>query len=218
MMLCCEIKSRILFISVYDDLHLSSREVLIESLITVVSGLPRSGTSMLMGMLEAGGMSILTDQQRRPDEDNPRGYYEFEDVKGLPQNISWIPDARGKVVKIISHLLYHLPPHEQYRVIFINRDMTEILASQRKMLLRRGAVSIGPGDEVMGEKFAAHLGQIRKWLAGQKHIEVLSVQYSDIIEHPDAEAERIVSFLGLPLDIESMKAAVAVSLYRNRRS
>jgi hypothetical protein len=218
MVLFCGRKSRILLIQNHSYSHLSPPEVPIKPFITVVSGLPRSGTSMLMRMIEAGGMEILADQNRVADEDNPRGYYEFGDVKGLPGNTVWIPDARGKAVKIISHLLYHLPPEEQYRVIFINRDMTEILASQKKMLERRGIAATGPSDTIMAGKFSAHLDQISTWLTAQKHITVLSVQYKDILASPHDEVGRVVSFLELPLDHEAMKSAVDKSLYRNRRS
>ena len=110
-----------------------------DEFITVVSGLPRSGTSMMMKMLEAGGIPPVTDELRTADEDNPKGYYEFERVKAMDQgDTSWVVGARGKVVKVISALLKHLPPGEQYRVVFVRRNMPEILASQRKMLIHRG--------------------------------------------------------------------------------
>lgn len=100
--------------------------------------MPRSGTSMMMKMLEAGGMKILTDSQRTADEDNPKGYYEFELVKLIQRDKSWLPRAKGKVVKIISELLKNLPPDYQYKAIFMRRNLAEILAFQRQMLIRRG--------------------------------------------------------------------------------
>src|SRR5687768_1736541 len=106
--------------------------------ITVVSGLPRSGTSMMMKMLEAGGLEPVVDHVRKPDEDNPKGYYEFERVKALENDREWLPEAKGKFVKVISMLLRHLPADHRFKVIFMQRNMPEVLASQKKMLVRRG--------------------------------------------------------------------------------
>jgi hypothetical protein len=107
--------------------------------IVVVSGLPRSGTSMMMKMLEAGGIPVLTDYEREADEDNPKGYFEFERVKNLKDgDDAWLPQAKGKVVKVIAALLTDLPSSYEYEVIFMRRAMPEILASQRQMLIRRG--------------------------------------------------------------------------------
>src|SRR5262249_30630691 len=102
--------------------------------IIIVSGLPRSGTSLMMQMLDGGGVPVLTDNIRAADTDNPRGYYEFEPVKATKRDATWLPAARGKAVKMVSQLLYHLPPGETYRVLFLERDLEEVLASQEKML------------------------------------------------------------------------------------
>lgn len=104
-----------------------------QDLITIVSGLPRSGTSMMMSMLEAGGMDVLTDGIRGADEDNPRGYYEFERVKQIEHDKGWLSDARGKAVKMVAALLKYLPPEYQYQVVFVRRNMDEVLASQRRI-------------------------------------------------------------------------------------
>ena len=106
--------------------------------IIVVSGLPRSGTSLMMQMLAAGGVEVVTDHVRTADTDNPRGYYEFELVKKIKQDASWLPEARGKAVKMVSQLLYDLPAGEKYRIIFLERDLDEVLVSQEKMLERLG--------------------------------------------------------------------------------
>lgn len=192
------------------------RSSIIEPFITVVSGLPRSGTSMVMHMLKAGGMAILTDHVRSADEDNPRGYFEFEPVKNLARDSSWIPQARGKAVKIISHLLVHLPADEHYKIIFVHRDIREIMVSQQKMLERRGTRNPAQDDAVLLQKFETHLRNIEDRLGNQKHMECLSVQYSDIIAEPDRAAERIRDFLGLPLDTGKMASSVDPGLYRNR--
>ena len=134
--------------------------------ITVVSGLPRSGTSMMMKMLAAGGMPILTDNTRIPDDDNPGGYFELEKVKALKDGENeWLSEAQGKAVKIISALLEHLPSQYQYRIIFIHRDLGEILASQKQMLVRRGEPADKIDDESLGALFQKHLLQVEKWLS-----------------------------------------------------
>jgi hypothetical protein len=188
-----------------------------EEFITVVSGLPRSGTSMMMKMLEAGGIPPMTDQVRTADSDNPKGYYEFERVKQLDKgDTAWLPEARGKVVKVISALLKYLTAGEQYRVVFIRRNMDEILASQRKMLVNRGEDPDKQDDTQMAILFQKHLGQVQNWLASQPNMKVLYLHYSDIMDNPQPEIEKINVFLGGSLDVERMAAAVDPDLYRNR--
>ena len=187
--------------------------------ITVVSGLPRSGTSMMMKMLEAGGIPPITDKLREADEDNPKGYYEFERVKQMDQgDTSWVVDARGKVVKVISALLKHLPPGEQYRVVFVRRNMAEILASQRKMLIRRGEDPDKMDDAQMAMLFEKHLKQVDEWLKAQPNFRVLYVHYSDILSDPRPQIARINDFLGGNMDEEAMAAAIDPNLYRNRQN
>ena len=128
-----------------------------QQIITIVSGLPRSGTSMMMKMLEAGGMQVLTDHIRTADEDNPKGYYEFERVKQIEHDQAWLPDAQGKVVKMISALLKHLPSSYTYKVIFMRRNIDEILASQKQMLIRRGEPTDVVSDEKLTELFDRHI-------------------------------------------------------------
>lgn len=185
------------------------------NLITIVSGLPRSGTSLMMKMLEAGGISPLIDQIRTADIDNPKGYYEFERVKQLPQDTAWLPDAEGKAVKMVSMLLYELPKDRQYRVIFMRRAMPEILASQKKMLLRRNH-DMHIDDAEMKELFEGHVKNISAWLKEQPHLTVLEVWYNDMMKQPAIEAERINTFLGGQLDTQAMANTVDLSLYRNR--
>lgn len=187
-----------------------------EEFITVVSGLPRSGTSMMMHMLEAGGMPILTDRVRRADEDNPRGYYEFERVKKIKQDASWLPEAMGKAVKIISMLLLELPSSYPCRVIFLRRDMPEILASQRHMMIRRGETVDSMSDERMAEVYEKHLAHVQAWLSAQTCFQTLYIEYKRVIEYPYQVASQVNAFLGGGLDTHAMGKAVDPELYRQR--
>jgi hypothetical protein len=184
--------------------------------IVVVSGLPRSGTSMLMRMLAAGGLELVTDGERAADEDNPLGYFELERVKALDRgDAAWVPAARGKAVKVISFLLEKLPRGFDYRVVFLDRALPEVLASQRTMLARRGERS-ETDDERMAEVFEAHLRKVRRLLREDARFEALEVAYAEVLADPAAQARRIARFLALPLDVDAMAAAVDASLYRNR--
>lgn len=184
-------------------------------MITVVSGLPRSGTSLLMKMLEAGGMAPLIDEVRTADIDNPKGYYEYERVKQLPHDTAWLPNAEGKVVKMVSMLLYELPTDRQYRVVFMRRAMPEILASQKKMLLRRDK-DMKIDDAEMKELFEGHLQNMLAWLKTQTHLTALEIWYNDVMKQPAEEAKKINQFLGNGLDTAAMVAVVDKALYRNR--
>ena len=189
-----------------------------DQFITIVSGLPRSGTSMMMKMIDAGGIPPLTDALRVADEDNPKGYYEFERVKQMDKgDIAWVPEARGKAIKVISALLKHLPATEQYRVIFIRRNIDEILASQRKMLIRRGEDPDKQDDAQMKVLFEKHVRGVEAWLAGQRNVRTLYVHYSDMLGDPQPQIERVNAFLGGKLDTARMAEVVDPSLYRNRR-
>ena len=185
--------------------------------IVVVSGLPRSGTSMTMKMLEAGGVEVFVDGIRTADEDNPKGYFEDERVKDLHKDIdkSWLADSRGKVVKIISFLLPHLPETNNYRVLFMRRSLQEVLASQAKMLERRGETS-ETSDEKMLELWENHLWRVNWQLEKQPQFTALDVHYTAVLDSPREEAEKIRDFLGQPLDVEAMAGVVDRSLYRNR--
>jgi len=183
--------------------------------ITIVSGLPRSGTSLMMQLLDSGGIPAVTDNIRTADTDNPRGYYEFEQVKKIKDDTSWLPGTRGKVFKVVSQLLYLLPPTESYKVIFQERNLDEVLDSQEKMLARLGRPA-APRDEI-AKAFTTHLDRLFEWLATQKHIGLLKVKYADVVAQPQAEAERINAFLGGRLNVAEAMKAVDPSLYRNRK-
>lgn len=185
--------------------------------IVIVSGLPRSGTSMMMKMLEAGGIGVIIDNIRKADEDNPKGYYEFEDVKRIKEDVSWLRDAQGKAVKMVSMLLYELPSTYNYKIIFMCRGIGEILASQRKMLERKGEKNI-PADDEMGRLYDKHLREIEEWLGRQTNIKVIYLQYRDVLNTPHESAKKIIRFLNAPLDLEKMAQAVDRTLYRNKNA
>ncbi len=185
--------------------------------VIVVSGLPRSGTSMMMQMLEAGGVAVLTDRARAADEDNLKGYYEFERVKALPQDTAWLKEAGGKAVKIVSELLRRLPADHAYRVIFMRRDLREVLASQGQMLVRRGVASSGVSDDRMAEVFRKHLREVEAWLEGQPNVAVFYADYNGILKEPARWAEEIGRFLGGRLDVKRMAGVVDGVLYRQRK-
>jgi hypothetical protein len=194
------------------------RRLLYGEPVIVVSGLPRSGTSMAMQMLAAAGVPVVTDGIRKPGEDNPKGYYEDERVKDLYKedvDRSWLRDARGKAVKIISFLLKDLPDTNNYRVIFMKRALPEVLASQKKMLERRGETDES-SDERMLELWENHLWRAGYLLKHGAQFETLDVAYADVIRDPLSEARRIRDFLALEASAETMAAAVDESLYRNR--
>lgn len=184
--------------------------------IIVVSGLPRSGTSLMMNMLAAGGLPVLTDSLRSADDDNPNGYFEFGPVKKLADGRSeWLPQADRKVVKIISALLEHLPNSYHYKIIFMERDLKEILASQRTMLSRRHEQA-RIGDAEMEEQFQKHLTAIKYWLARQPNMNVFYVDYNKMMSSPEDYYQAIADFLVFPLDIPKMRSVPNAQLYRNR--
>jgi len=185
--------------------------------IVVVSGLPRSGTSMIMKMLEAGGIPVIIDGIRTADEDNPKGYYEDERVKNLAQEKDkrWLKASKGRAIKIISYLLKELPVTYNYDILFIRRELSEVLASQSKMLARRGEPS-GTSDERMVELYESDLWKANYLMKRATHFRILEIHYRLVLENPRKEAERIDAFLGGTLDAEKMAGVVDPALYRNR--
>lgn len=185
-----------------------------DSPLTIVSGLPRSGTSLMMQLLAAGGLEPLTDQLRTPDQSNPRGYFEYEPVKSLARDQSWLPEARGKVVKIIVQLLAYLPPELPVRIILLERDLDEVLASQAKMLNK----SIPPAQwQTLKETFRKHWEQARQTFSLRPESSLIVVNYRELVTSPETVIERLERFLA-PADLrrEKMLAAIDPALYRNR--
>ena len=184
--------------------------------IVIVSGLPRSGTSLSMSAISAGGMEPLVDHIRKADEDNPKGYYEFEPVKKTKNDAAWLDDATGKAVKMVYRLLYNLPDSHWYKVVFMQRDLNEVLASQSKMLERSDKPAGALPDEKMQTLFTAELDKCKKWMAEQPNIKVLYIDHRDMINDGPAQAQKINAFLDGGLDEEAMAAVVDPDLYRNR--
>jgi len=191
---------------------------LVRDFITVVSGLPRSGTSLMMQMLHAGGLPALTDGLRAADENNQRGYFEYEPVKRLRSDRSWLPQARGQAVKIIHLLLrdLQLDGSLQYRIVFMQRPLDEVLSSQRAMLQREGKAGADPA--VLKKAFESQLAQLDTWLAAQPFIAVMRVPYHQVVQQPQSVAEALTGFLGLGLDTAAMVRAVDPALHRQRGS
>ncbi len=189
-----------------------------ERTVVVVSGLPRSGTSMMMQMLRAGGVPVLTDDVRGPDEDNPKGYLEYEKAKRLKNDTQWLREARGKAVKIVAQLLPYLPQDRElnYRVIFMLRDLDEVIASQRKMLQRQGRKGASLSEDALKRIFSHHLVRTRRFLA-VREIPTLYIDYNETLRAPLETAEKVSEFLDGKLDIRAMAEAVDPSLKRQYR-
>jgi len=185
------------------------------SWITVVSGLPRSGTSLMMRMLEAGGMPVLMDEQREADEDNPNGYYELQDVKALQDSSDWLADATGHAVKMVYRLLSQLPVDHEYRVVLMRRNPDEILNSQKRMLERSGIKTDIP-DEQMKAMFERELNQLYSWLPDQKHLDVINVSYNELLSRPVTVLSQLNRHMEFTLDVDAMAATIDPKLYRNR--
>lgn len=185
-------------------------------MITIVSGLPRSGTSLMMQMLVAGGMRALTDEVRRPDEDNPRGYFEWEPIKRLSKEPHLVLAAEGMVVKVVSELLTSLPLGPAYRVVFMERPLAEVLQSQEAMLRRRGKLD-ALGTETVARAFREHLAEVREWLVSREDVAVCRIGLRKLMEDPVAHATAVRDFVGVFLDVEGMARQVDRQLYRNRR-
>jgi hypothetical protein len=187
--------------------------------IPIVSGLPRSGTSLMMSMLAAGGLEVLTDQLRTPDDDNPVGYFELEEVKKLIKGEhSWLARSNGKAVKVISTLLPYLPDGYRYRIIFMRRAIEEVLASQQKMLINRGENPHKVSDDQMAEMFEKDLQQSESWINSQAHATRIDINYKQLIANPRPLVAEINKFLGGGLDEDKMLGIIDPSLYRQRSS
>jgi hypothetical protein len=184
--------------------------------ITVVSGVPRSGTSLVMQMLVAGGLPALTDDQRRPDADNPRGYFEFEAIKRLREDKSWLAQAEGRAVKVIHLLVPELPDNREYRVVFVRRDLREVVRSQAAMLARAGRVGGALPPERLIAVFEQQIANTLRWLAGQPACKTLEVPHAGLLADSIGWARQLNAFLGGQLQVEAMAGAVEPALYRNR--
>lgn len=172
---------------------------------------------MLMAMLQAGGLPLLTDEVRAADEDNPKGYFEFERVKKLKQgDLGWLKSAVGKVVKVISYLLVELPDGFRYDVVFVSRRLSEILASQRRMLERSGEDPDKADQDDLLEILRRHLKHVQWWLDDQPNVRVVHIDYNKMLTSPDEEIRKLVAFFDQPMDARAMEAVIDHDLYRQR--
>ncbi len=191
-------------------------------MITIVSGLPRSGTSLMMQMLEAGGLAIASDDVRSPDPDNPRGYYELEAVKRIRKDAGFLDEAEGRVVKIVAPLLPALPDRFDYRILFMERDLDEVLASQRTMLERSGRAGAGGDDEAMRRALERELARLQSWLAGRTNVRTLFIAHAELLADPQAVVTKLAAFLvetgeGVEADrVGAMAAVVDTKLHRHQ--
>lgn len=197
--------------------HSDFMEKNIKGEIIIVSGLPRSGTSMMMQMLDKGGYPVLTDGVRESDNNNPKGYYEFEPVKKMMVDKSWLPQASGKSVKIIAQLLPFLPSNYDYKIIFMKREMGEVLTSQQIMLGKEKDVKSKAFPTGLNDAFQKQLQKVETWIETQPHVQMLEVNYSDVIDNPENEIDNIISFIGSDGNKKEMLTVVDKSLYRNRK-
>lgn len=196
---------------------MNTTSAVIRQPIVIVSGLPRSGTSMMMRMLAAGGVPLVTDDARQPDPSNPLGFFEDERVKQLPRgDAGWLADAAGCAVKVVSPLLRFLPPHYPYDVLFMQRPIEEVMASQATMLKQRGAVWDASADDRVRADYTRHLTAVQIWIAAQPYMRTLNVPYADVVSEPATHAAQIAMFLRRELDVPAMAAAVDRALHRQR--
>jgi hypothetical protein len=186
--------------------------------VVVVSGLPRSGTSMMMRMLEAGGIGVMSDAKRGADIDNPNGYFELERIKNLEAEMdkSYLREARGRSVKAISFLIKELPDENDYRVIFMRRDLDEVLASQEKMIARLDQGDTAADAEAMKEAYRNDIVRTRLLCRNRPNFELIEIHYKAAIEDPATVSRAVNEFLGGGLDEAAMRAVIDASLYRNR--
>ncbi len=182
--------------------------------IYIVSGLPRSGTSMLMQILEAGGIEIFTDEKREPNKDNPRGYYEYEKVKSLEKDNSWVGKSQGKAIKVIAQLLKYLPDEFEYKIIFMHRNVDEVIMSQQKMLGKDPEENLPRVKEIFEEQVKEALNLIEQ----KDNMEVLEVDHRNVIKNTEEVVSKIQKFLDLDMDTKAMTDVVDPSLHRNKAS
>ncbi|GAK51790.1 type I phosphodiesterase/nucleotide pyrophosphatase [Candidatus Moduliflexus flocculans] len=185
--------------------------------IIVVSGLPRSGTSMMMQMLMNGGLPILADNARPADESNPNGYYEYEAVKRLDRENAWLKNAEGKAIKIVAQLLFFLPARYNYKIIFMLRDMNEIIRSQQAMLARQGKTGTQtPSAAILRRNYQRIIAKVMRWSDAKHNVSLLYLNYADVVQHPQQQAEQIHQFLDGTLNPVTMAAVVDAALYREK--
>ena len=200
-----------------DQLAVAQQEAIPEKMpdVIVVSGLPRSGTSMMMQMLVAAGLTPFTDDKRNADESNPKGYYEADLVKQLATHNSWVEQCDGKVVKVVAPLIHYLPQAANYKVIFMERDISEVLSSQESMLQRLDQDGGNIQQERLAMVYASQVRQAKSALRVHGH-QVLPLQYVDVLSDPEQAAAGLAEFLGVELELKQAVSVVDPNLYRER--
>lgn len=183
--------------------------------IIVVTGLPRSGTSLVMQILQSMGIDLFTDNKRSPDQSNPRGYFEHELVKTIEYDTSWIKKVEGKAIKIVSPLLVYLPNNYNYKIIFMDRVLDEIVQSQEKMLLVNGVPNPQIEPEVIKQIFIKDLKQAWSWIRELSHSESLEISHSKLLKKPESELEKVNGFLNIKVDLENTLKVIDKKLYRS---
>ncbi len=186
--------------------------------VIIVSGLPRSGTSMMMQMIDKGGVPALIDEIRVADDDNPKGYYEFEPVKKTKEDASWVNDAPGKVVKMVHLLLLDLPDGFNYRVVFMRRELDEVIKSQNIMLERSQKGGGDISEDMLKKIFLQQIEKVYNFVESKPNFEMLEMSYNNLLKEPAPAIASINEFLGGQLNTDAMHAVVDPSLYRNRVS
>lgn len=171
----------------------------------------------MMQMLVAGGIPAVTDAARTADEDNPHGYFEIEAVKSLKRDSAWLAEARGRVIKVIHLLLMDLPAGYRYRVVFMHRDLDEVVASQRKMLERSGRAGGALEPEALKRQYQAQLARVDAWLASQPHFSRLDVSYNELLARAEPVVSRVAAFVGRAGREAELMRAIDAGLYRNRK-
>ncbi|MBN2891520.1 MAG: alkaline phosphatase family protein [Bacteroidales bacterium] len=184
--------------------------------IYIVSGLPRSGTSLMMQMLEKAGLEVFTDNQRKPDDSNPNGYYEHEAVKRLARDKTWVKNAVGKTVKVVSQLLTHLPSTFYYKIIFMVRDIDEVVKSQHQMLVKEGKASKEVQSLTLKMVYEKNLEKIQAWAKSNYNLQILFINHKDIINSPNNEAQKVIDFLGVEASATELAKIVDKKLYRSK--
>ena len=186
-------------------------------MIIVVSGLPRSSTAMMMKMLKEGGIQILSDDVKKPDDNNPQGYFEYDLVSKLPEGkTDWLEEAEGKVVKVISYFLHHLPPKHEYRVLFMERNFSEILKSQKKTIIEEKQKIHKKEDKMMEDYYKTHIKQTKEWLSLQPNFSVIYLSYNELVKNPNQDLSKLSNFLEHELNLDKMSKAIDQNLYRQR--
>ena len=184
--------------------------------IIVVTGLPRAGTSLIMQILQSMGIELFTDNKRSPDKSNPKGYFEHELVKSIEKDSSWIKNVKGKAIKIVSPLLLYLPINYSYKIIFMNRDLDEIVQSQENMLLMKGVKKSQIEPEWLKQIFAKDLKHARTWIQELPNSESLGLSHSILLKNPELELEKIKKFLNINVDLKNAINVIDKKLYRAR--